>query len=77
MDFKVKIKCDDQYSAHLEITVSDYPNAAYHTLLPAKARLVAEALLQAAAAAEATGGAQAAIDALLASAENTSDDPAE
>jgi len=69
MKFEIKVKCDDLYSGDLSITVSTDPNAAYLTLLPGKARLVAEALLQAAAAAETTGGAQAAIDALLASAD--------
>lgn len=69
MNFKLNVKTDDIYSSELTINVSDDPNASYNTILPAKARLVAEALLQAAAAAETTGGAQAAIDALLASAD--------
>lgn len=66
MKFEIKVKCDDDYGGVVNLTVSADPNAAYMTLRPAKARLVAEALLKAAAAAETTGGAQAAIDALLA-----------
>jgi hypothetical protein len=69
MNFKLNVKTDGIYSSELTINVGDDPNASFNTLLPAKARLVAKALLQAADAAETTGGAQDAIDALLASAD--------
>jgi hypothetical protein len=69
MKFEIKVKCDDDYGGNLSITVSTDHNAGYMTLCPAKARLVGMALMSAADAADTTSGAQAAIDALLASAD--------
>ena len=66
MRFTVSFTTDCDYKLTHSFAVSAEPNRLeYSGLRPEKARRIAEALLQAAAAAEAVGGAQAAIDALL------------